>query len=61
MAFKAVIHSPSTEQMREINKAVAQLRMEKTVKCLTAMGVTNDTLQNILQQEKTHNTASKAG
>lgn len=57
MSFKAIIHYPaSQEQMQEIHKAVAQYRAEKAVKLLTAMGVTTDTLQDILQQEKLHNT-----
>lgn len=49
VAFKAIIHSPaSQERMQEIHKAVSQYRAEKIIKYLTAMGVTTDTLQDIL-------------
>ena len=62
MTFKAIIHyHGSQEQMQEIFKSLSKYRADKTVKYLTAMGVTNDNLQDILQHEKTHNTASKAG
>lgn len=61
MAFRAVIHTGSNEQMQEIFKVVAKYRAEKAIKQLVSMGVTTDTLQDILHQEKTHNTDSKAG
>lgn len=61
MAFKAVIHYPANQdKIREVHKAVAQFRADKTVKYLGAMGVTYDTLKDILQQKELHNTVSKA-
>lgn len=61
MAFKAVIHSPaSQEQIQEMYKAVAQYRAEKTAKYLGTMGVTYDTIRECLQQEKIHSAGSKA-
>ena len=61
MAFKAVIHSPaSQEQMQEIFKVLAQYRAEKTAKYLGSMGVTYETTRELLQQEKIHSAGSKA-
>lgn len=59
MAFKAVIHGPSEEQIKELNKTLAQFRAEKTIKYITAMGITYDTLREVLEQEKVNNVVSK--
>lgn len=59
MAFKAFIHSPSQEKMQELYKTLAQFRAEKTIKYITAMGITYDTLREVLEQEKVHNVVSK--
>ena len=60
MAYKAIIHYPANqEQIKEIHKSVAQYRAEKTAKFLTDMGVTTDTLKNILHQKKIHNSTTR--
>lgn len=49
MAFKAVIHKPEQERIQELYKDIAKFRVEKTLKYIRNMGVTNDAIRECME------------